>query len=276
VSKSNHISIAQPGLADVIRSLRTMGVWEVLRRHRSAASASQIAQLCGCSRAEAQQDLDLLERATLVRKRRASRGRRSAMYETSVPAISVIFDRRDPEQERIFHSLEQYVTRELEQKHFQHVIPITSAPSGHWSYYDCSPMFLEAADIEELRRRIARLEEFVRLLNDRQSASASTQRCNHIMAIRISPLGGHVMPQPHVKLVGRNIAEDSRRTVAAHSHQLSRREREAVRALRDGKSRAAVAKHLGISVNTLGTVCKRAYRKLGINRVSQLRDIAIE
>jgi DNA-binding CsgD family transcriptional regulator len=29
-------------------------------------------------------------------------------------------------------------------------------------------------------------------------------------------------------------------------------------------------------VYTLGTLCKRAYRKLGINRVSQLRDIAID
>ena len=62
----------------------------------------------------------------------------------------------------------------------------------------------------------------------------------------------------------------------APSTRLSRREREAVLALRDGKTRAAVAKHLGISVYTLGTRCKRAYRKLGINRVSQLRDIAID
>jgi DNA-binding CsgD family transcriptional regulator len=235
-----------------------------------------VAALCQCGHAEAQQDLDLLERATLVRKRRASRGRRAAVYETAVPSISVVFDRGDPGEARIFRSLEQYVTRELEDKHFQHEIPITSAPAGHWSYYHCNPMFLEAADIEELRRRIARVEEFVKLLNDRQSASAATPRCNHVMAIRVSPVDGHVMPQPHVRLVSRNLAEAPRRTVATQSIRLSRREREAVRALRDGKSRAAVAKHLGISVHTLGTVCKRAYRKLGINRVSQLQDIAID
>ena len=276
VSKPTLINIAQPGLADAIRSPRAMGVWEVLRRHRRAASASQVAALCQCGHAEAQQDLDLLERATLVRKRRASRGRRAAVYETAVPSISVVFDRGDPGQARIFRSLEQYVTRELEERHFQHEIPITSAPAGHWSYYHCNPMFLEAADIEELRRRIARVEEFVKLLNDRQSASAATPRCNHVMAIRVSPVDGHVMPQPHVRLVSRNLAEAPRRTVATQSIRLSRREREAVRALRDGKSRAAVAKHLGISVHTLGTVCKRAYRKLGINRVSQLQDIAID
>jgi DNA-binding CsgD family transcriptional regulator len=276
VSKSTHINLAQPGLADVIRSPRTMGIWEVLRRHRRAATASQVAALCECSHAEAQQALDLLERATLVRKRRASRSRRAAAYEVAVQSISVVFDRGDPAQARLVRSLEQYVTRELEDEHFRHEIPITSASSGHWRYYHCNPLFLEPADLEELIRRIRRVEEFVKLLNDRQSESTSTSRCNHAMAIRISPLGGNVMPQPHVKLLNRTVAEATRRPAAAPSHLLSRREREAVRALRDGKSRAAVAKHLGISVHTLGTVCKRAYRKLGINRVSQLQDIAID
>ena len=276
MSKSTHINLAQPGLADVIRSPRTMGIWEVLRRHRRAATASQVAALCECSHAEAQQALDLLERATLVRKRRASRSRRAAAYEVAVQSISVVFDRGDPAQARLVRSLEQYVTRELEDEHFRHEIPITSASSGHWRYYHCNPLFLEPADLEELIRRIRRVEEFVKLLNDRQSESTSTSRCNHAMAIRISPLGGNVMPQPHVKLLNRTVAEATRRPAAAPSHLLSRREREAVLALRDGKSRAAVAKHLGISVHTLGTVCKRAYRKLGINRVSQLQDIAID
>ena len=276
VSKSTHINLAQPGLADAIRSPRAMGLWEVLRRHRRAATASQVAALCQCSHAEAQQDLDLLERATLVRKRRASRGRRSAVYETSIQSISVVFDRGDPAQARLVRSLEQYVTRELEDEHFRHEIPITSASSGHWRYYHCNPLFLEPADLEELKRRIGRVEEFVKLLNDRQSASTSTSRCNHAMAIRISPLGGNVMPQPHVKLVSRNVAEAPRRTAASPAQRLSRREREAVLALRDGKSRAAAARHLGISVHTLGTICKRAYRKLGINRVSQLRDVSID
>jgi DNA-binding CsgD family transcriptional regulator len=276
VSKSTHINLAQPGLADAIRSPRAMGLWEVLRRHRRAATASQVAALCQCSHAEAQQDLDLLERATLVRKRRASRGRRSAAYEVALQSISVVFDRGDPGHAKLVRILEQYVTNDLEDEHFRHEIPITSASSGHWRYYHCNPLYLEASDLEELKRRIARVEEFVKLLNDRQSASTSTSRCNHAMAIRISPLGGNVMPQPHVKLVSRNVAEAPRRTAASPAQRLSRREREAVLALRDGKSRAAVAKHLGISVHTLGTVCKRAYRKLGINRVSQLRDVSID
>lgn len=276
MSKSTHIDISQPGLADVIRSPRTMGVWEVLRRYRRAASASQVATLCRCTHAEAQQCLDLLERATLVRKRLASRGRRSAVYETARQSISVVFDRGDPAHAKLVRSIEQYVTNELEDEHFRHEIPITSASTGHWRYYHCNPLFVAPDDLDELRRRIARVEEFVRLLNDRQSASSSTHRCNHAMAIRISPLGGNVMPQPHVKLLNRTVADAPRRPADAPAHRLSRREREAVLALRDGSSRATVAKHLGISVQTLGTICKRAYRKLGINRVSQLQDVSID
>lgn len=276
LSESTHISIAHPGLVEAIRSRHAMGLWEMLRRHRRAASVSEVAALCQCSHAEAQRALDLLQRATLVRKRRASRGRRSVVYEVAVQAISVVFDHTVPAHEKLLRDFEHYITHELEDEHFRHEIRIASAPSGCWRYYHCNPLFLEDSDLQELRQRIARVEEFIKLLNDRQSSGTSTPRCNYATLIRVAPLGVRVMPQPHLKLLSRNVAEARRGTGAAHSRQLSRREREAVLALRDGRSRAAVAKHLGISVHTLGTICKRAYRKLGIHRVSQLQDASID
>ena len=47
-------------------------------------------------------------------------------------------------------------------------------------------------------------------------------------------------------------------------------------ALRDGQSRAEVARRLGIAELTVGTLCKRIYRKLGIRRASQLHSFALE
>lgn len=276
LSKSTLISIAQPGLIQAMRSQHAMGLWEMLRRHRRPASASDLAALCECSHAEAQRALDLLERATLVRKRRASRRRRSAVYETAVQAISVVFDRGDPDHAKLIRDFEQYIAHELEDEHFRHELPITHAPSGYWRYYHCNPLFLEPSDLQELKQRILRVEEFIKLLNDRQAASASTSRCNYATLLRVAPLGGKVMPQPHLKLVSRTVAEARRGASATQSPRLSRREREAVLALRDGRTRAAVAEHLGISVHTLGTICKRAYRKLGINRVTQLKDVWID
>ena len=276
LSESTHISIAHPGLVEAIRNRHAMGLWEMLRRHRRAASVSEVAALCQCSHAEAQRALDLLQRATLVRKRRASRGRRSVVYEVTVQAISVVFDHTVPAHDKLLRDFEHYITHELEDEHFRHEIRIAHAPSGCWRYYHCNPLFLEDSDLQELRQRIARVEEFIKLLNDRQSSGTSTPRCNYATLIRVAPLGVRVMPQPHLKLLSRNVAEARRGTGAAHSRQLSRREREAVLALRDGRSRAAVAKHLGISVHTLGTICKRAYRKLGIHRVSQLQDASID
>jgi len=276
LSKSIHISIEQPGLLEAIRSHDTMGLWEVLRRHRRAAKASDVAALCRCGLAEAQRALDLLERAKLVRRRQASRGRRSFVYEVTMQSISVVFDRRDPSHEKLIRAFDHYVLHELEDEHFRHEIPITRAPAGCWRYYHCNPLFLSDADLRELKQRIARVEEFVKLLNDRQSAGDSTPPCNYTTLMRVAPLGGHVMPQPHLKLVSSKVAEAQRRTGAAQPRGLSRREREAVLALRDGRSRAAVAEHLGISVQTLGTICKRAYRKLGIHRVSQLQDASID
>ena len=276
MSKSPLISIAQPGLMQAIRSQHAMGLWEMLRRHRRAASPADVAALCQCSPAEAQRALDLLERATLVRKRRVSRRRRTVVYEAAVQSIAVMFDRGDPGHQKLMRAFEHYVAHELEDEHFRHEIPITHASSGCWRYYHCNPLFLEPSDLQELKQRILRVEEFIKLLNDRQSSGRSTSRCNYAALLRVAPLGGHVMPQPHVKLVSRSVAEARVGASPARSGRLSRREREAVLALRDGRSRAAVAKHLGISVHTLGTVCKRAYRKLGINRVTQLRDVWID
>ena len=276
MSRSRHIILTQPGLADAIRRPRVLALWERLRRHRRAASAAELAALCKYSSSETQVALDLLEQASLVRKRRASRTRRITLYEIAVPAISVMVDLKDPVHAELVRGIERYMREDLESDQFRQETSITLAGRGYWRYHHCSPLVLDPSDLRELKQRIARVEEFIRLLNDKQSTGAGTSTCNHAISIRVAPLRGHVMPQPHVELVTTSIEMERRGTQPGSPQRLSRREREAVIALRSGQTRAAVAKHLGISVLTLGTVCKRAYRKLGINRVSQLHGISID
>jgi len=271
-----HISITQPGLAEAIQRPRVMALWERLRRHRRAASASEIAALCSYGKPEAQVALDLLERAALVRKRKASRARRTALYETAVASISVLVDLRDPAHAQIVHGLERYMKHDLESEQFRQETSITLAGRGFWRYHHCSPLVLDPSDLRELKQRIGRVEEFIRLLNDKQSAAGDMSGCNHAISIRVAPLRGYVMPQPHVEVVSQEIHAARRGTRVVPPHALSRREREAVLALRAGQTRAAVAKNLGLSVLTVGTICKRAYRKLGIHRASQLHDISID
>jgi DNA-binding CsgD family transcriptional regulator len=47
------------------------------------------------------------------------------------------------------------------------------------------------------------------------------------------------------------------------------------RALRDGQSRAEVARRLAISPLTVGSLCKRIFRKLGIRRAAQLHSFEL-
>ena len=160
-----HISITQPGLAEAIQRPRVMALWERLRRHRRAASASEIAALCSYGKPEAQVALDLLEQAALVRKRKASRGRRTALYETAVTSISVLVDLRDPVHAEIVHGLERYMKHDLEDAQFRNEAPITSVGRGFWRFHHCSPLLLDASDLRELKQRISRVEEVIRLLN---------------------------------------------------------------------------------------------------------------
>jgi DNA-binding CsgD family transcriptional regulator len=139
-------------------------------------------------------------------------------------------------------------------------------------------MVLDEGDLRELKRRIARVEEFVRLLGDKHGSDrgGASMRCNHGLAIRIEPLAGHVLPQPHVEFVSPTTVAE-RRSIRGVAHEaLTARERQIARALRDGQPRAEVARRLGISALTVGTLCKRLYRKLGIRRAAQLHDFTLE
>ena len=101
-------------------------------------------------------------------------------------------------------------------------------------------MVLDAEDLRELKRRIARVEDLVRLLGEKHGVdrAGASLRCSHGMAIRIEPLGGHVVPQPHVEFVSPTTIEE-RKSIRGMAHEaLTAREREVARALRDGQPRA--------------------------------------
>jgi len=273
--RSPRLELTQPGLIDAIRHPRAMAIWECLRRRRAPTTAAELARAVGQGLADVQAAFDVLAAAGLVRVRKATSRRRRITYETSVRDISIMLDPRDAKQVRLLRAIVDYIGRDLEPEHFRNAIPITDAGKDHWNYHHCSPMSLDAADLEELKRRIARVEEFIRLLNDKQGRAGTISRCNHAIAIRIEPLGGNVLPQPHVELISPQSMRDRAATRGLGLRPLTPREREIARGLRAGQSRGEVATSLGISVLTVGTLCKRLYRKLGIRRAADLHNFSL-
>ena len=254
-----------------------MGLWECLRRARTPVTAGELAKRTARTLAAVHAALDLLSRAGLVETKKARGRRRTVAYTVSVRELSIVIDASDPAQRRLVNEVADYINRELSESLFKARTPIGSTGPNTWHFHHCSPMTLDAEDLTELKRRVARVEEFVRLLGDKHAGEHASlpQRCNHGMVIRIEPLGAHVLPQPHVEFVSTNTVKE-RGSIRGVAHErLTARERQVARALRDGQSRAEVARRLGIAPMTVGTLCKRIFRKLGIRRAAQLHSFEL-
>ena len=276
--KQRTIALLRPGLLDAIKNLEAMGLWECLRRARTPLDAATLASRTSRSVASVHAALDLLARANLVTTRKARGRRRAIAYEVTMQEISIVIDASDASHRRIVNEVASFIDTEMADRLFRARQPIGTTGPNTWNFHHCGPLVLDEDDLAELKRRVARVEEFVRLLGNRQGVdrTGASLRCNHAMAIRIEPLAGHVLPQPHVEFVSaRTVAE--RRSIRGVAHDaLTARERQVARALRDGQARAEVARRLGIAEGTVGTLCKRIYRKLGINRAAQLHGFTLE
>jgi len=96
--------------------------------------------------------------------------------------------------------------------------------------------------------------------------------CNQAVSVRLEPLSGDLLPLPDVwmtprsKLAGAPTGEADRSGVP----RLAPREREVALALAEGLTRAHVAERMGVSVHTVSTLARRAYRKLGVTSQAAL------
>lgn len=269
------LDIRSPALVDAIIDREAMAIWECLRRLDRASSAKEIAAAAVRPIAGVDRALEVLLNAELVRKLRV-RGRRTSVgYRVCSHAIVVEFDRRDPEQRAAVERITTHIDGSLESDLFRDALPLDRLTATDWHFRLCNPVALTSEDLLELQRRMARVEEFLSALSGRRAPDGGLElaRCNHAVSIRVAPLGGHVLPQPAIEITTRTPRDGNRKAERARRAPLSARERSVAIELRSGASRAEVAKRLGLSVYTVGTLCKRIFRKLGIRRAAELGSV---
>lgn len=131
-----------------------------------------------------------------------------------------------------------------------------------------STVRLEPDDLPELVRRIQSVRDYLDVIGKRSSGGLRglPNYSNHAIRIDVEPLAGPVLPQPAIQVVPRAAVAQHAATAGpgSNGHALSPRERDVADAMARGMTRPQIASLLGVSVNTVGTLSLRIYRKLGV------------
>ncbi len=94
--------------------------------------------------------------------------------------------------------------------------------------------------------------------------------CDYGVSIDVEPLRPGILPQATMNVVGQSWATDLAKRLDDRVAALSSRERTVALQLREGRNRRQIADALGISTNTVATLVKRLYAKLGVRSKTEL------
>lgn len=275
-SKSQPISPHHPGLAEVLTDAFNRTIWELLRRASRATTVDELAARAGAAADAVRASLERLEGLGLVRTAFEPGTRRRTAYKIAQERLTLEYDGDDELQTRAVDEIRARIA--LHGRSVLETARVQSEAHGDRSVELHRSLHLGHDDFVELKRRIQAVTDFVEMIES--GADGRPHLCNYHMAIEVRPLKELVLPTAMLHVVdgGRTAGEERRKQAdrrddperGSRTKVLSQREREVARLLADGMSCPEISQRLVVSVNTVRTVTKRIYQKLGIRRRAEL------
>ena len=267
-----------PGLLDALSDVDAMCLWEVIRAQRTPVTLPEVTTLTGASAGVVQTRLDMLANVDLVRTVRARKPRNSVGYVVTHQRLVVAFDQSDPATVARIREISQTWERHVDDLIVNHGDTGSDPRTTYRSRYVGVDQ-LDQADFAELRRRIDGVCEFWNMLANKNAPPHGSGRrlrtANHAICIRVEPLSPGKLPIPEAWFrpleAAERVAAD--RGSVKGRRPLTTREAEVARALATGLQRKQLATHLGVSIHTLTTMCKRIYAKLGVHSQAELASV---
>lgn len=290
------LDIRHPGLTDVLGDVDALSLWELLRRARVPTPAAALVEASDLPLERVHGCLDRLCEAGLVERVKATSRRRAPSWRATRQAIIVGYRVNDPLDEVLTNCLDELFSPERRRWVERHIRPpaadaASAEPSelrfrgawaGQWGPAERRPFWDLTLELPRLLHAST-----ARFLG---APPSKAQMCTHLIEIHLAPLepgvpqwplvrmvpiapgggpgGGATSPEPWV--LGEPRPTGSRREVAAG---LTPREHEVARLIAAGRSRSAIAAALGVSASTVATHAAAVYRKLGVERAEQVRQI---
>lgn len=268
------LKLGDPVMMRVLQDIPTMQRWEVLRRARRALSVADLASATKASLKSTQQSLDALVAAKLAEPRPASSRQRQVTYRVAVERLVLRWNRRDPADAAAWRALGEFM-----RNHSRKVQDEASGRPGAeqfapFNFAGCVSVLL--LDEDALRVRESFRAAYAMLADADQRARESRDPANakpYHVSFNQQRLWELELPMAEFFVVEETFhGQEQRLLESGASRLLSPRELEIARLLERGMTRPAIAAKLGITPNTVSSISKAVYRKLGVNRRAQLAE----
>lgn len=258
------------GVAAALCAPKAASAWEVLRRLGRPADARELAVALKTDPAQVQQVLDALSDAGILEKLPIRSNRRQPNYRANGESLAVAYDPSDGDESERIRRIAAALRAQVE-----------SSIARDFDWSDDSTLCawrtvqLDADERAEFHRLVQEVLDFVESAQARIAKTSETEagRANVHLLIEARSASPGAPPVPAVHFVPRSAIQGfGRASVAATMAPLSPREREVALMLANGHSRPEIAAQLGVSGNTVATLSKRIYRKLGVRRRVELSN----
>lgn len=270
------LDAADPGVLELLTESATMRTWEFIRNTNATTTISDIASVTGLASSELHRQVDALVAMGLLRVIRVRKPRRETGYRATCEQIVVAFDDHDEEVVARLIAIGDVIKGDYDQAVEQHADPEFHSKAG-FRFQMSGTYRLSKEELAELRRRVLAVVSFLDMPRNTGKVvdgdpDGSAVGCNQAIRITLDPLVGGLLPSPTIITSPRSKVGDWDGTAAdsAGLPALTAREREVALALADGLTRAQVADRLRVSVHTVSTLARRAYKKLGVTSQAEL------
>lgn len=267
------LDIRNHRVAETLGEPFNCSVWEVVRRCKNPATLAEIAALLHGDAAAVRQALDQLEDIGLIERLPTARKNRMATYRATRDELVVEYGPADVSDRRAVAAMKKRIDEHSHRIMDAARLPLGGQRNGEWTFQHFGPARLSRAEMKEFQLMVRGVRDFLDGVSTRTRITDVTesQDCNIQVGIEVFPIRVPVAPIPRIILVDRT--KDGKAVALIRKSRMSNlslREREVANELVSGKTRPEIARQLGISINTVATIGKRIYAKLGVRRRAEL------
>jgi DNA-binding CsgD family transcriptional regulator len=267
------LDVQDARVAEILGVPFNCSVWELARRCKYPASLAELAALMRVDAAAVRLALDELESIGLIARIPAGRKNRNATYRTTRDEIVVEYGPADAKDHRMVTAMKKRFQEHSNKIMDAARLPLDAQRNDEWTFQHFGSARLTPGEMKEFQSMIRGVRDFLDGVSTRTRITDVTesQDCNTQIAIEVFPIRTPVAPVPRVIFIDR--AKDGKAVALLRKlrmNNLSPREREVAHELARGKMRPEIAKQFGVSVNTVATIGKRVYAKLGVKRRAEL------